>query len=165
MDPRLGAPGVPACLGALSPCHPKVFHPSEICRAPCLPDCPSELKTCLVSRTSGLERGIKALTVNKDENPNGMHGALFKALGVFEIGGPIKSEWVQKRLESRELGSPWGRGGWQGWGGCEVPSPGLGTRKSEPSPFAVAFGGGVGGQELPSPNNPGQSGSVSRLMN
>lgn len=62
-----------------------------------------ELKTCLVAYKSRLERGIKALAVNKYETPNGMHSASFKALGLFEISSPIKSEWVQKHLESRCL--------------------------------------------------------------
>lgn len=84
--------------------------------------CSRELKTRLTSRTSQLERGIKDLAVNKDENPNSMRGAVFKALPVFEIGSPVKSEWVLKRLESgeREFG-----GSWQGYEGCNVPSSGL----------------------------------------
>lgn len=65
--------------------------------------CSFELKTCLVARTSWLERGIKDLAVNKYKTPNGMHSALFKALGLFEISSPIKSERVQKHLESRDL--------------------------------------------------------------
>jgi len=50
-----------------------------------------------------VERGIKDLAVNKCETPNGMHSTSFKALGLFEINSPIKSERVQKRLESRGL--------------------------------------------------------------
>lgn len=138
------------------------------------------IKTCFLARTFCLERGTKDLTVNKYKPPNGMHGALFKEPGLFEISSPIKSKWAQKHLESRDLcrwrarlsGCPWP--GYQGSFlepgrlHCSPPhSPGLHlrTRKSEPLPFAVAPGSKVGGHELTSQNNPGQSGSVSRLMN